>query len=121
MTTGGLGLIARKPALANPLARGGGFPRALKFREITTVSRHAVDHARWDGSGQKNRRHKIAGVVMGSVVMGASLPKSIIIGALVLVGATGLPVRAAEPTAAGLWEQVDDKTGKPESWFKITE
>jgi hypothetical protein len=24
----------------------------------------------------------------------------------------------AEPTAAGLWEQVDDR-GKPESWFKI--
>jgi len=27
----------------------------------------------------------------------------------------------AEPTAAGLWEQVDDNSGKPESWFKITE
>ena len=53
--------------------------------------------------------------------MRASLPKSIVIGALVLVGVTGLPVRAAEPTAAGLWEQVDDNTGKPESWFKITE
>ena len=53
--------------------------------------------------------------------MRASLPKSIVIGALVLVGAMGLPVRAAEPTAAGLWEQVDDNTGKPESWFKITE
>ena len=58
---------------------------------------------------------------MGSVVMAASLPRSIIIGALVLVGATGLPVRAAEPTAAGLWEQVDENSGKPESWFKITE
>ena len=53
--------------------------------------------------------------------MGASLRKSIIIGALVLVGAAGLPVRAAEPTAVGLWEQVDEKTGKPESWFKIQE
>ena len=53
--------------------------------------------------------------------MAASLPRSIIIGALVLVGATGLPVRAAEPTAAGLWEQVDDNSGKPESWFKIEE
>jgi uncharacterized protein (DUF2147 family) len=108
-----------KSARLDPLARG--FPRAAKFREITTVSRHAMDHARWSGSGQKDRRYKIVGVVMGSVVMGASLPKSIIIVALVLVGATGLPVRAAEPTAAGLWEQVDDKTGKPESWFKITE
>jgi uncharacterized protein (DUF2147 family) len=72
--------------------------------------------------GSKNREaQQIAGGVMGSVVMGASLPKSIIIGALVLVGAMGLPVRAAEPTATGLWEQVDEKTGKPESWFKITE
>jgi uncharacterized protein (DUF2147 family) len=27
----------------------------------------------------------------------------------------------AQPTAAGLWEQVDEKSGKAESWFKITE
>jgi uncharacterized protein (DUF2147 family) len=54
-------------------------------------------------------------------VMGASLQKSMIIAAVVLMGAAGLPVRAAEPTAAGLWEQVDDNTGRPESWFKITE
>jgi len=73
-------------------------------------------------SGQKMARHKqIAGGVMGSVVMGASLRKSMIMTAVVLMGATGLPVRAAEPTATGLWEQVDEKTGKPESWFKITE
>jgi uncharacterized protein (DUF2147 family) len=26
-----------------------------------------------------------------------------------------------EPSAVGLWEQVDDKTGKPESWFSIAE
>jgi uncharacterized protein (DUF2147 family) len=72
--------------------------------------------------GSKNRRHKqIAGGVMGSVVMGASLQKSMIIAAVVLMGAAGFPVRAAEPTAAGLWEQVDDNTGRPESWFKITE
>src|SRR6266699_572036 len=58
---------------------------------------------------------------MGSVVMGASLRKSMIMAAVVLMGAEGLPVRAAEPTAAGLWEQVDDNTGRPESWFKITE
>ena len=24
---------------------------------------------------------------------------------------------ANEPSAVGLWEQVDDKTGKPESWL----
>lgn len=27
----------------------------------------------------------------------------------------------AQPTAAGLWEQIDEKTGKPESWFNIAE
>jgi uncharacterized protein (DUF2147 family) len=27
----------------------------------------------------------------------------------------------SEPSAAGLWEQVDDKTGQPESWFSIAE
>ena len=53
--------------------------------------------------------------------MGASLRKSMIMAAAVLIGAAGLPVRAVEPTAAGLWEQVDDNTGRPESWFKITE
>lgn len=26
-----------------------------------------------------------------------------------------------EPSAVGLWEQVDEKTGKAESWFKIAE
>jgi uncharacterized protein (DUF2147 family) len=28
---------------------------------------------------------------------------------------------SAEPSAAGLWEQVDEKTGKAESWFNIVE
>src|SRR5262249_396894 len=71
---------------------------------------------------KKNRRHKqIAGGGSGSGVMGAALRKSVIMAAVVPMGAAGLPGRAAEPTGAGLWEQVDDNTGKPESWFKITE
>jgi uncharacterized protein (DUF2147 family) len=37
----------------------------------------------------------------------------------VLIGA--LPLPAAEPTAVGLWEQVDEKSGQAESWFKISE
>jgi uncharacterized protein (DUF2147 family) len=53
------------------------------------------------------------------VVMGAWLQTSMMVGVLLFTAAA--PVRAAEPTAAGLWEQVDDKTGKAESWFKITE
>ncbi len=53
--------------------------------------------------------------------MGASLQKLIVMGAVVLIGAAGLPLRAAEPTAAGLWEQVDENSGKAESWFKIIE
>jgi len=31
------------------------------------------------------------------------------------------PLRAAEPSAVGLWEQVDESSGKAESWFRITE
>jgi uncharacterized protein (DUF2147 family) len=53
--------------------------------------------------------------------MRALLQKLIVMGAVVLLGAAGLPLRAAEPTAAGLWEQVDENSGKPESWFKIIE
>ena len=42
------------------------------------------------------------------------------VGAMFLVGAKAAP--AFDPSSAvGLWEQVDEKTGKPESWFKITE
>jgi uncharacterized protein (DUF2147 family) len=43
------------------------------------------------------------------------------VSAAVSVGASVISVRAAEPSAVGLWEQVDEKSGKPESWFKITE
>jgi uncharacterized protein (DUF2147 family) len=53
------------------------------------------------------------------IVMRAWLQTSMMVGVLVFTAAA--PLRAAEPTAAGLWEQIDVKTGKPESWFKITE
>jgi uncharacterized protein (DUF2147 family) len=44
-------------------------------------------------------------------------------GAVILAGAgtVGAPAPAAEVTAVGLWEQVDETSGKAESWFKITE
>ena len=35
--------------------------------------------------------------------------------------ASALAAPASEPSAVGLWEQVDEKTGKAESWFRITE
>src|SRR5438477_9353609 len=45
-----------------------------------------------------------------------------VVAALMCLNATALAAPAvSEPTAAGLWEQVDDKTGKPESWFSIAE
>ena len=53
--------------------------------------------------------------------MKASLQKLVVVGAIIALGAASVPLRAAEPTAVGLWEQVDEKSGKPESWFKITE
>jgi uncharacterized protein (DUF2147 family) len=33
----------------------------------------------------------------------------------------GRSARAAEPTAAGLWEQVSKSTGKPDAWFLVSE
>jgi uncharacterized protein (DUF2147 family) len=44
--------------------------------------------------------------------------------ALILAIALGSPGPARaqpQPTAQGLWEQVDDVSGKPESWFRIAE
>ena len=41
--------------------------------------------------------------------------------AITVVVATGIPLRAAGPTAVGLWEQVDENSGKAESWIKISE
>src|SRR5947209_7134892 len=49
------------------------------------------------------------------------LHKAIIALAAGLLIGGGLPLRAAELTAVGLWEQVDENSGKAESWFKITE
>jgi uncharacterized protein (DUF2147 family) len=51
------------------------------------------------------------------LAVGASAALS---GVLLLAGAS-LPLRAAEQTAVGLWEQVDEKSGQPESWFRIQE
>jgi uncharacterized protein (DUF2147 family) len=45
-----------------------------------------------------------------------------IVGAVISLTATAWTAPAGgEPTAAGLWEQVDEKSGKAESWFHIVE
>ena len=47
---------------------------------------------------------------------------SMTIGAILALNAAAWAAPAGgEPTAAGLWEQVDEKTGKAESWFNIAE
>ena len=52
--------------------------------------------------------------------MRASLQKLIILfGAVALFAGANLPLRAQEPSAAGLWEQVDEKARR--AWFKIAE
>ena len=39
----------------------------------------------------------------------------------VLLGTVADSLRAAEPSAVGMWEQVDENSGKAESWFRIAE
>jgi uncharacterized protein (DUF2147 family) len=39
----------------------------------------------------------------------------------VLLLLSALPARSAEPSAVGLWQQVDDETGKSQGWFLISE
>jgi uncharacterized protein (DUF2147 family) len=46
---------------------------------------------------------------------------ALLVGAAALFSVAGAQPRSAELTAVGLWEQVDEKTGKAESWFRITE
>jgi uncharacterized protein (DUF2147 family) len=40
-----------------------------------------------------------------------------IVAALAAVGAVATPLRAADPTVVGLWQKIDDSTGKPMGWF----
>jgi uncharacterized protein (DUF2147 family) len=47
-----------------------------------------------------------------------SLLLSITAGLALMLGA-GMPVRAAEPSAAGLWQKIED--GKPSGWFLVIE
>ena len=49
-----------------------------------------------------------------------AIPARLIVASVVLVLTMGR-FAAAEPTAVGLWEQVDEHSGKAESWFRITE
>jgi uncharacterized protein (DUF2147 family) len=61
------------------------------------------------------RLKQITGVAMRTPL------QALIISAAALLGTTAFPVHAAEPSAVGLWEQVDESSGKAESWFKIIE
>jgi uncharacterized protein (DUF2147 family) len=54
--------------------------------------------------------------------MALSFLRFAVIGAVVSLNAMAWAAPAGgEPTAVGLWEQVDEKTGKAESWFRISE
>jgi hypothetical protein len=47
--------------------------------------------------------------------------KLMTVAAVVAMGTATVQVPAADLTAVGLWEQVDESSGKAESWFKISE
>lgn len=46
---------------------------------------------------------------------------ALMIAVIVSLNAARAAPAGGEPTAVGLWEQVDEKTGKAESWFSIVE
>ena len=70
---------------------------------------------------------ELFGLNRSGVMMRRSLREKLIasgvfaLAAITVVVATGIPLRAAGPTAVGLWEQVDENSGKAESWIKISE
>jgi len=67
-------------------------------------------------------RHEpaVGGTPINEVAM--KLLISMTIGAILGLNAAAWAATAgSEPTAVGLWEQVDEKSGQPESWFNITE
>jgi uncharacterized protein (DUF2147 family) len=39
------------------------------------------------------------------------------VAAFAAVAAVATPLRAADPTVVGLWQKIDDSTGKPMGWF----
>ena len=49
-----------------------------------------------------------------------AISSRLILASVLLVSALGR-FSAAEPTAVGVWEQVDERSGKAESWFRISE
>jgi uncharacterized protein (DUF2147 family) len=53
-------------------------------------------------------------------LIASSILSGVVLGSVMVVGGNQ-PLNAADPSAVGLWEQVDESSGKAESWFKITE
>jgi len=47
--------------------------------------------------------------------------KSMLLAVFVAASAPLIAAPSGEPSAVGLWEQVDEKSGRAESWFRITE
>src|SRR5262245_21202897 len=104
----------RWPSPPHPNQHGfiqAGSPRVpLKFPR----NHHSLDPFEPSRPMTMVRRKQIAGVAMRNRLQALVITAA-------LIGMAAFQVRAAEPSAVGLWEQVAESSGKAESWFKITE
>src|SRR6516165_7201007 len=88
----------------------------LYFQYACLYYRHESDEREQTLARSVDRRRPITG---GGKMRGYLAALMIIV--VSTLALQGRSARAAEPTAAGLWEQVSKSTGKPDAWFLVSE